>query len=438
MDGSLEWERVPKRDRIIMHVDANCFYASVEMFRRPELRGCAMCVGGDVEARHGIVLAKSPEAKAMGVKTGEALWEARRKCPDIVVVPPDYADYTAFSHDMRELYYSYTDLVEPFGLDECWLDVTHVPALIPGAPELLAQEISERVKCELGITVSVGVSWNKPFAKLGSDTDPGDGVRVITDENYRRVVWHRPARDLINVGPATERKLLASGMRTIGDLALSDKDDIRHMLGVNGLKLRRMARGDDDSPVAAYDPDAGDVPRVPKGIGNGLTAPHDITCKRDAKALLFQLAESVAQRMRAQHVRGRVAHVSVRHADLSWMAHQSTLKQPTSITSEVMDAMWELLQEMEPLDETSPIRGLSVSMSGLVNAEVERQPDLFGEVERHESLERLDETVDGLRSRFGNGCVRRLSELADPALAGLDIQRDNVIHPYGYVTGGGR
>lgn len=422
-------------DRVIIHVDMNAFYASVEQHLHPELRGRPMAVAGDPENRHGIILAKSREAKAFGVSTAEAIWEARQKCPQLVVVPPNYPLYLRYSRLSRQLYYEYTSQVEPFGLDECWLDLTGSLALLGDDPATVAAEISERVKAELGLTVSVGLSWNKVFAKLGSDTDEGDGLSVITRENYRRLVWPRPAGDLLYVGPATKRKLAAMGLLTIGALARANEERIRERFGVVGGWLQAFARGEDDSPVKELRPGSWDVEREVKGIGNGLTAPHDLVSESEAKALIYLLSESVAQRLREGRWRARTISVGVRDRDLKGYSRQVGLPFPTCLTSEVARAAWGLLAAHEPLDGRHPIRALHVRASRLVSADDPWQGDLFGEQEKRGALERLEAAQDALRARFGNRCVRRLSELADDAMAPLDIKRDNIIHPVGYFGG---
>ncbi len=422
-------------DRVIAHVDMNAFYASVEQHRHPELRGLAMAVAGDPKNRHGIILAKSREAKACGVSTGEAIWEARQKCPELVVVPPSYPVYLRYSKLSRKLYYSYTNQVEPFGLDECWLDLTGSLVLLGDDPETIARDISERVKDELGLTVSVGLSWNKVFAKLGSDTDSGDGVQVVTRENYRSWVWPRPAGDLLYVGPATKRKLAAMGILTIGALARAKDELIRERFGVVGGWLQAFARGEDTSPVKELRPETWDVEREVKGIGNGLTAPHDLVGEREVKALVYLLSESVAQRLREGHWRARTVSVGVRDKNLKGYSRQVALPLPTCLTSRVAAAAWELLRASEPLDARHPIRALHVRATNLVDAREPAQDDLFGVSERERALERLEAAQDALRARFGNQCVRRLSELADEQMAPLDIKRDNIIHPVGYFGG---
>ncbi len=421
------------KDRVIFHSDCNCFYASVEMHRHPELRGVPLCVGGHEESRHGIVLAKNPLAKAAGVKTGEALWQARQKCPGLVTIPPDYAAYQRYSRLARRIYYDYTDQVEPFGLDECWLDVTGSLALFGGDARLIANEISERVKAELGITVSVGASWNKVFAKFGSDADAGDGIDFITRENYREKVWPLPVEELIYVGRATKRKLNAAAVFTIGDLANASDAMLTTRLGKMGGILKAFARGEDASPVKVMDEDATDVCREVKSVGNGLTAPHDIVCPEDAKALIFLLAESVAQRLRELHVRAHTIAVGVRDArTLAGYVRQWRLGVATCITDEIAQCAFRLLRENEPLDAAHPLRALHVRASGLEPFQAVQQPTLFHDEEARQARERLDLAIDELRGRFGNTCVRRLVELSDEGLSRLDIKAENVIHPVGY------
>ncbi|WP_080803752.1 Y-family DNA polymerase [Arabiibacter massiliensis] len=418
--------------RVILHSDMNAFYASVEQAERPELRGVPLVVGGREETRHGIVLAKSAEAKAAGVKTGEALWEARAKCPGLVTVPPRYDVYQRYSALARRIYYQYTDLVEPFGLDECWLDLTGSLPLLGGDALRTAAEISGRVKAELGCTVSIGVSWNKIFAKFGSDVRKPDAVTAVTPENYRELVWRAPVGELLYVGRATRAKLHSSGIDTIGELACASPELLRRRLGKVGLVLRAFARGEDATPVKAYDPARNEVDRTVKSFGNGLTCSHDIVSPGDAKALIYLLAESVAQRLREARFRASTVSVGVRDArDLSSYGRQTTLHRATNTTGTIARTAWELLAANEPLDEGHPLRGLHVRASSLEPMDAPQQLELPFDARRR-MLEDLDETIDELRRRFGNACVRRGAELVDESLTDLDIKRDNVVHPVGY------
>ncbi|MFR4570391.1 MAG: DNA polymerase IV [Collinsella stercoris] len=420
-------------DRDVLHSDINCCYAQIECQARPELRGKPVVVGGDEEARHGIVLAKNLIAKRAGVKTAMALWEARKACPGLVVVPPDYRLYMDVSRRAREIYYDYTDRVEPFGPDEAWLDVTGTRRCLGLSPAEIAREVSERMVAELGISVSVGVSWNKIFAKFGSDYKKPDAVTVITRENYREVVWQAPVRDLLYVGPATERKLHSSGIDTIGQLACASDELLRNRLGKMGFVLRGFARGQDATEVKPYDRDAADVMREIKSYGNGLTAPRDICDPQSAKAYVWMLAESVAQRMREGRARARTVSVGARAADdLCTRSRQCKLPVATDVTLEVARAAWGLLRELEPLDASHPLRGLHVRASDLEPADADLQASLFDPLPRRTEMRELDASVDDLRRRYGNKCVVWGAQLVDEGAASVDAKADNTVHPVSF------
>lgn len=420
-------------DRDVLHSDINCCYAQIECQARPELRGKPVVVGGDEEARHGIVLAKNLIAKRAGVKTAMALWEARKACPGLVVVPPDYRLYMDVSRRAREIYYDYTDRVEPFGPDEAWLDVTGTRRCLGLSPAEIAREVSERMVAELGISVSVGVSWNKIFAKFGSDYKKPDAVTVITRENYREVVWQAPVRDLLYVGPATERKLHSSGIDTIGQLACASDELLRNRLGKMGFVLRGFARGQDATEVKPYDRDAADVMREIKSYGNGLTAPRDICDPQSAKAYVWMLAESVAQRMREGRARARTVSVGARAADdLCTRSRQRKLPVATDVTLEVARAAWDLLRELEPLDASHPLRGIHVRASDLEPADADLQASLFDPMPRRTEMRELDASVDDLRRRYGNKCVVWGAQLVDEGAAGVDAKADNTVHPVSF------
>ena len=420
-------------DRDVLHSDINCCYAQIECQARPELRGKPVVVGGDEEARHGIVLAKNLIAKRAGVKTAMALWEARKACPGLVVVPPDYRLYMDVSRRAREIYYDYTDRVEPFGPDEAWLDVTGTRRCLGLSPAEIAREVSERMVAELGISVSVGVSWNKIFAKFGSDYKKPDAVTVITRENYREVVWQAPVRDLLYVGPATERKLHSSGIDTIGQLACASDELLRNRLGKMGFVLRGFARGQDATEVKPYDRDAADVMREIKSYGNGLTAPRDICDPQSAKAYVWMLAESVAQRMREGRARARTVSVGARAADdLCTRSRQCKLPVATDLTLQVARAAWGLLRELEPLDASHPLRGIHVRASDLEPADADLQASLFDPLPRRTEMRELDASVDDLRRRYGNKCVVWGAQLVDEGAASVDAKADNTVHPVSF------
>ena len=421
--------------RTILHVDMNCFYASVEMAEDPTLRGKPVIVGGDEESRHGIVLTASYPAKRRGVKTAMTLWEARRVCPEAIIVPPRYGLYMCYSRHARELYNEYTDLVEPFGLDEAWLDVTETAQLAGGSTMLLARQISERMFAELGITVSIGVSWNKIFAKFGSDYDKPDGLTVITPQNFTELVWPAKTRDLLYVGPATERKLARIGILTIGELAQADEYAIRRTLGKMGQVIQSFARGLDDAPVRTYQPGAGDIIHEVKGVGNGITSPFDIEDAVTARQVIWLMGESVAQRLRAQGLAART--ISAYGRDFKTLvsrSRQTTLERPTQLTSTICTTAARLLCDDWDFAHGEKLRALGVRASNLSPAATCVQLDLFGEESRRQQLLDLDRTIDELRYRYGNHAVRRLSELSDQRLSELDPQRDNVVHPVSFFA----
>lgn len=300
-------------NRTILHSDCNCFYASVELLHHPELRGKPVAVGGDPEARHGIVLTADYTAKRYGVKTGMALWQAKQVCPDITFLPPRMDLYLRFSRMAQEIYADYTDKREPYGIDESWLDVTD-SATLKGDGFHIAQEISSRMKKELGITVSVGVSFNKIFAKLGSDYKKPDAITTMYEDEFQRKAWCLPVSDLLYVGNATNKKLYSMGIRTIGDLAKSDETLLVRKLGKMGSILWAFANGYDESPVKLENTSA-----QVKSVGNSTTTPRDMETDEDVRIVLYILAESVAARLRENGFRCRTVEISVRDKELFHM-----------------------------------------------------------------------------------------------------------------------
>lgn len=419
--------------RAILHCDINCCYAQIECQAHPELRAVPLVVGGDEEARHGIVLARNLLAKAAGIKTADTLNDARRKCPGLVVVPPDYRLYMQVSGEMRRLYYDYSDLMEPFGPDEVWVDVTGSTTCLGLTPLQMAREISERSKAELGLTVSIGVADNKIYAKFGSDYRKPDAVTLVDSTFAEGVLRPSPVRELLYVGEATERKLHSSGIDSIGQLADASEQLLRRRLGKMGLVLRAFARGEDASEVKPLDLSANDVEREVKSYGNGITFPRDIEDPETAKAVTWMLAESVAQRMREGRARCRTVSAGVRDAkSLLTAGRQTTLRTPTNITAEVASAAWELMRQLRHFCPEQPVRGLHVRASNLVPASESVQLSLFDPVPRRTSMEKLDAAVDELRRRFGNNIVMWGTKASCPDTAGMDAKRDNTVHPVSF------
>lgn len=408
----------------ILHVDANCFYAAVEMQRHPELRNKPLAVCGSPEARHGIVLTANYVAKPRGVKTGMAIWQAKQCCPDLVVLPPDMDEYIRFSKMAQEIYQTYTDQVEMYGLDEAWLDVTGSTGLY-GSPMTIAEEISQRVKFELGITISVGVSYNKIFAKLGSDYKKPDAITRIGRENYQEIVFPLPVKDLFYVGPRTEEKLRTVGIHTIGQLAEAPVEFLMRRLGKMGGILHSFANGLDQSPVLH----TSHVSPI-KSVGNSATTPRDLVCDEDVYLMLLLLAESVTSRMRELVSRCTVVEVFVRDADLQSFCRQRKLKTPTCSSVEIAKAAFSLFQASYHWEK--PIRSIGVRGAGLQTADSCLQMSLFEEDIRRDRDEQLDAAVDRLRQRYGYRSVQRAWMLSDPLLGMINPKEGHTVHPVGY------
>ena len=409
--------------RAILHIDMNSCYASIECLHHPEIRHLPVAVGGDVEARHEIILAKNELAKRAGVKTGEALWQAKQKCPDLVIVPPHYQLYLRFSRMARAIYAEYTDLIEPFGLDEAWIDVTG--SSVFGDAVEIAETIRKRVKFELGITVSIGVSFNKIFAKLGSDYKKPDAVTVFGKDDYREKVWPLPVEELLYVGPATTRKLRGRCIRTIGDLARTGPSLLHSWLGKMGYVLHAFANGNDPSPVAPLGEEA-----IIKSIGNSTTTPRDLTCEEDVNIIFYVLAESVAARMRENGFRAKTVQISLRDTDLFSFERQCKLESPSCLASELHDAGMRLLRDHYRFRK--PLRSVGIRGMDLVPIQTAMQLNFFEDPVRREKRERLEVAVDELRRRFGHAAVSRAVTMCDPSLGTINPKDDHTIHPVGY------
>lgn len=414
-------------ERVILHSDLNNFYAAVECLYRPELRDRPLVVGGDEEARHGIVLAKNQPAKAAGIKTGDVLWEARRKCPGLIAVPADFKRYLRFSKLVREIYAEYTDRIEPFGIDENWLDVTDSAGLF-GSGSTIADKIRQRVSSELGVTVSVGVSFNKVFAKLGSDMKKPDATTIITRENYRSVVWPLPASDLLYVGRATAKKLAAMGIHTIGELALCDVNLLHQWLGVWGIVLHRFANGEDPSPVAQ-----GSARSCIKSVGNSITAPRDLADPEDVKAVFYMLAESVAARLRGYGLKCTGVQIYIRDQDLISCERQARLAFPSSLTAEIAGKAMEIFTAKYRMEKA--LRSIGVRGIHLVPENEAYQLNLFADQQRREKSAKIEDAVDEIRDRFGYFAIQRGILLKDRKLTGISPKDDHTIFPPGYLNG---
>ena len=407
------------KDRCVLHIDMNNFFATVECRGRDDLVGKPVAVGGDAEARHGIILAKNYEAKSYGIRTGESIVEAKKKCPKLVILPAHYDEYIRVSRAAREIYADYTDLIESFGIDECWIDVTDSEYLFGGG-ERIADEIRGRIKRELGVTVSVGVSFNKVFAKLGSDLKKPDATTVISRENFKSTVWTLPAEDLLFVGRSTKRRLNTLGVFTIGDLANADGDLLLRFLGKNGIMLQNFALGRDNSPVlrneAAY---------PVKSVGNSTTAPRDIKTEREAEIVFAVLCESVAVRLRAEGKKCTTVRISVRSSDLSWYSKQCRVE-ATFSEREIYRAAVALYRDSF---KGGAVRSLGVCGADLCPERDEQMSIFDGETVGRARLEVLEKTTDTIRSRFGKYAIRRGLMLEDVSLSGFCPYDEHTVHP---------
>lgn len=396
-------------NRVILHSDINACYAAIEHLHRPELNGKPLAVGGDPEARHGIVLTADYIAKKYGVKAGMALWQAKQVCPELNIVSPRMDLYLRFSRMAHEIYGEYTDLQEPYGVDESWLDVTASSSL-KGDGYKIAKEISNRMKSELGITVSIGVSFNKIFAKLGSDYKKPDAITTMYEDEFKSKAWALPVSDLLYVGRSTNQKLARFGIKTIGDLAQTDEHLLMSHLGKMGGILWAFANGYDDSPVKMEHTHA-----PIKSIGNSTTTQRDLENDEDVKIILYILAESVAARLRDNGFKCRVVEISVRDNELYSFTRQHKIDHATNITGEIATEAYRIFKEN--YNWRKPIRSVGVRGADLVNDNYWEQMDLFSSVEQREKQMKLDDAVDTIRRRFGFYSVQRGLMYRDKSLS---------------------
>lgn len=380
-------------ERIIIHSDMNSCYASIECSLNPELKGKPVAVGGSVEDRHGIILAKTAEAKRFGVTTGEAIWQAQRKCPDLIVVPPHFDIYAKYSNLARDIYRRYTDLIEPMGLDEAWCDITG-SLLLFGSVENITDGIRKAFREELGITVSIGVSYNKIFAKLGSDLAGIDEVVTITKENYKDVVWPLKAGSIMGIGRNTEKKLKGYGIHTVGDLAKTDSEWLRLVFGVVGEDMWRYANGYDNSRVM---PD--NYKREIKSIGHGVTCREDLTNDEEVWLAFLGLSQDVSRRLKAEKLMASSVQITVRDTMLITKQFQCESDFPTQSATDI--AKTALMLFKENYQWRSNVRALSVRAINLINEDAPLQLDLSGAYKQRDKQRVIDDTVLSLRERFG-------------------------------------
>lgn len=386
------------KNRMILHCDMNGFFASVELLDYPELRDKPMAVCGDPESRHGIILAKNEIAKRYGIVTAETLWQARKKCPDLQTVPPHHKKYQHYSRLINEIYLQYTDMVEPFSVDESWLDVTASQKLF-GNGKQIADKIRHQVKKELGLTLSAGVSFNKIFAKMGSDYKKPDATTVITQENYKNILWPLDIRDLFFVGKATADKLQGIGIHTIGQLAESDRHTVTALLGKQGGIIHDYANGLDQTPVSRFD-EREDV----KSIGNGSTFRRNLEGIQDIRTAVIALSDTVAVRLRQKKKKTFGVKVDIKDPSLKVISRQQQLDNPTNLAENIADAAVSIIEKSWNLRH--PIRMLTVTAINLCPEDQAQQLSLFSsENIQNETGEKMERTMDDIRKKFGRNAI---------------------------------
>lgn len=400
--------------RTIIHVDMNSYYVSVEALYNPQLRGKPVAVAGDPTERHGIILAKSHEAKAFGIATGNPIWKAKQLCPDLILISPHYDRYLKMSQMAKEIYRDYTDQVETLGLDECWLDVTGSEGIF-GDGSGIAETLHKRINKELGLGISVGISWNKIFAKLGSDYHKPHGTTVFMErEAMENKIWTLPADAMWGVGWATVPKLIKYGIHTIGDIAKMDHMILEDNFGKAGLMLWSFANGLDSSPVT----DCGTIQTI-KSVGNSTTTPKDLETIEDIKITLYLLSESVAERMRKQHFKCHTVQVWIRYDDMWSCERQATLSYAVSNSVDIFQLAFELVRKNQIPGKK--IRGLGVRGCNLT-CDSFIQESFMPEQIQSQKQDDLEEAIDCIRDRFGHFVIQRGLQLTDQLLSRTNPQ----------------
>lgn len=388
-------------ERTILHCDMNNFYASVECMLNPSLRGHPVAVGGDVENRHGIILAKNYEAKKFGIQTGEALWQAKQKCPKLIIVPPHYEEYLKYSRLAHSIYADYTDLIEPYGMDEVWMDVTGSTKAF-GSGEVIANTLRERIKYELGLTISVGVSFCKVFAKLGSDMKKPDAVTVIPKDSFRDIIWDLPASDMLGVGRSTEKFLSSYGIHTIGQLANAYPDLMQRKLGKNGMVLLAFANGEDRSKVAPQDYE----PPM-KSIGHGITTMQDLENNAEVWNIMLALTQDIGHKLRVYNKNAAGVAIYIRYivdkqiAGKQWQCQLPVRTHSAAIIAKEAYRLFERSYGWE-----YPIRSVTVRAINLRSQDLPEQLQFFSDAATVERKEKLETAIEDIRRRFGKYSIQ--------------------------------
>ena len=404
-----------KKERVILHCDMNGFFAAVELLDHPELVDKPMAVSGDPDNRHGIILAKNQIAKEYGVVTAETIWKAKQKCPDLQLVRPHMSKYKYYCSEINKIYLRFTDMVEPFSIDESWLDVTASQSLF-GNGKKIADTIRETVKSELGLTLSAGVSFNKTLAKMGSEYKKPDATTVISRDNFREILWPLNARELFGVGRATAEKLSKAGIKTIGDIANADKNMLISLFGKHGGIMWEHANGIDDSPVSLYSE------REPiKSVGNGITFKRDLVSDSDISTAVRALSDTVAGRLRKHGLKAYGVKVDIKDPYFKVISRQKQLFSPTWLADEISTAALELITTS--WKKNSPIRMLTITGINLTDDVYQEQLSLFsGDIDKKEQSEKVEFTMDEVRKKFGTESIGFASVINNDL--GLRIRTD--------------
>ena len=413
-------------DRVVLHIDANCFFASVEEAYNPSLKPHPVAVCGDKDARHGIILTANYNAKRkFGVKTGETIGSALTKCPNLITIKTNPERYIRHSELLREILSDFSDNIEPFGCDEAWVDITHIAKSVEDGEEV-AKIISERIKKELHITTSIGVSFCKVFAKFASDYKKPDAITVISRENYKDIVWNAPCDSLIYIGRATKAKLNARGVFTIGDIARTGIKNMESWLGKNGALLYSFATGQDSSVVKKRE-----ETRPVKSIGNSTTANRDLKTDDDVKRIFFVLADSVARRLREMDLSANTITIWLRRNDLSSFTHRLTLESPVNTAFSISESAFHLFKESYSLKDDLPLRSIGITAGNLTKHSKTAQISLFKDEETEFRRSALENAMDKTRAHFGYYSICRATLLADKRLTTFNPKDEHILHPVG-------
>ncbi len=404
--------------RIIIHSDLNSFYASVEGMKKPWLKNVPMAVAGDSEKRHGIILAKNIHAAKFGVKTAEPIWQAKSKCPELITVPPSHDDYIIISKQVRSIYEEYSNRIESFGIDECWLDITDIAKDFDEGRKI-ADEIRAEIRTRIGITASCGVSFNKTFAKLGSDLKKPDATTVIDDTNFKQTVWPLSVDKLLFVGNSTKKTLRFLGIHTVGELALADVGELERILGKHGVSLWINANGNDASPVTESA-----APSSVKSVSNSITLSRDITADEDVRVVLLALCEKVSARMRKIDCVCDTVQIWIRDNEFNSYERQTKLPFPNRTAASLFEAAFDLYNVNHRRGR--PIRALGVKAANISERDVGQMSIAAHSEDTLIRRERLESAADSIRSQFGKASIKRGIMLTDNILSDVNVDKNKI------------